>query len=460
MQGLAAIIPYQQEIKSMNKLQHEIKHQLNCKTYKNEILNFFKEYCESDFYLNFLPSKENDFTKKLQIPTRKEAKCAHCRILPYIKKSDSFTEYQNSFNVYITFNDFSKNLKEATISLREDLLKYWIENGCSNIYVLCVSKKTKRLYLCKAENLVDDYIKRKTGDKKGFVNANGYVCVIFEVSYETVLFESKMNNEDTTDWYLSDYYRPETIGKCRYSVSIKSVPLKICLFDKKTGKKKSNEMTYISKGQLFNSLQEHNIIDEKVIKRTFNRWLAAAEVDGSFYVDLSPSTRMYFTFDLEKDLTNCVEQDAVYQTVVTDNPFYNPSIPEDSENPKQLINKFFVKFKEKDLISVDKYKDLYFEKAEEKEVDEDFDANVVDMIENIEEHIDNKQQIENTRIIVQDLIKDYYIAETEEEEIIAEKRIEKLEWEQFVHSKEAWNKLGRKPKLTDYMMYKKGELDI
>jgi hypothetical protein len=309
--------------------------------YKTAILNFFAEQ-SPNFCFNFLT--KNEYVGRMRIGTREQWSGCHCRVQYFenhgkayvngVKTDKDFNEYKDAKAYYISFNAYNdyrgekSELGYLSISLREDLIKYWAQTETENRYVLFISSFNASIYEMPINNIVDFYIKNAD---KCRVSYNGFSDCIIPVSKETVSKESAIKNEEKLPMGYDDhFYKPQYIANFVYSVYRKGTAVKVVSFSKSG--KYIQERTFRSISEVYDLLQKFHCYSKS--KKTLQRHVADEMV-----IDLDNGMKIFITTDVEKSF-----KDVNYEVVeVIDeyikNPLFNEDQPEDSCNPKKLPSK-------------------------------------------------------------------------------------------------------------------------
>ncbi len=305
---------------------------------KNAILNFFAEQ-SPNFYFNFLT--KNEYVGKMHIGTREQWSGCHCRVQffenhgkAYVdgKITDrDFSEYKDAKAYYISFNaynDYRTKEQEKgflSVSIREDVIKYWLQTETSNCNILFISTLDSKIYEMPVKNVLHYVCHHK---KECLVSYNGFNDFIIPVCNDTVSRESQMICDNLLPMTFKDgYYKPEFIANHVFTFHRRGTPVKVVSFSREG--KYIQERVYRSISELYETLKAHKVYSKgsKSLQR---------DVAKELSIELENGMTIFMTTDIDKTFENTTVEVETVVDEYMNNPFFNSCQPEDSCNPRYL----------------------------------------------------------------------------------------------------------------------------
>lgn len=303
-----------------------VKHSNQIKSHQNEILNFITNNQTNHLRLNILNSKNN-----LGVGTRASNKGAHILAQIVTGWDDGMPDYDKKA-YYITFNQYENIHGYLSFVLRHDLVKYWLENDTSDVYVMFISDVDDSIYEVPVDKIKEYY---KNNDKKNIcVMHSMFEDVIFVLDSTLYTKAAKQNhNEYVYKQYIDEngydtkhdfnpaYFQPQFIGNFTYAQFRNRTNVKVYQYYAKSGEF-INEKTFRSINELYALLVKKGAYSKSC--KTLRRDIAAGKL-----IQLDNDIVVYMTtnLNLPHDELNLIAK----QHEVT-NVLYNESEPESEEN--------------------------------------------------------------------------------------------------------------------------------
>lgn len=305
---------------------------------KTAILNFFAEI-SPNFYFNFL--NDNEYCGKMHIGTREQWSGCHCRVQYYenhgkavvdgVITDKDFKEYSSAKAYYISFNaynDYRTKEQEKgflSVSIREDVIKYWLQTETSNCSILFVSTLDSKIYEMPVKNVIQYVCAHKN---ECLVSYNGFNDYIIPVCNDTVSRESQMICDSLLPMsFQAGYYKPEHIANHVFTFHRRGTSVKAAIFSKDGSC--TSQKIFRSLSELYDKLAAFHLYSKS--KKTLQR-RAADELP----IILDNGFKLLISSDLEKTFDDIT---VIVKTVVdeyTQNPFFNKDEQEDEQNPRYM----------------------------------------------------------------------------------------------------------------------------
>lgn len=302
-----------------------VKHSNQIKSHQNEILNFISNNQTDHFRLNFLNRKNSG------VGTRASNKGAHILAQIVTGWDDHSLDYDRKA-YYITFNQYENIHGYLSFVLRHDLVKYWLENDTSDVYVMFISDIDDSIYEVPVDKIKEYY---KNNDKKNIcVMHSMFEDVIFVLDATLYTKTAKQNHNeyvykqfkdengyDTKYDFNPAYFQPQFIGNFTYAQFRNRTNVKVYQYYAKSGEF-INEKTFRSINELYALLVKKGAYSKSC--KTLRRDIAAGKL-----IQLDNDIVVYMTTNLNLPHD---ELDLIAKQHEVTNVLYNEYEPESEEN--------------------------------------------------------------------------------------------------------------------------------
>lgn len=305
---------------------------------KTAIINFFAEQ-SPNFYFNFLT--KNEYAGKMHIGTREQWSGCHCRVQYFenhgkayvngVKTDKDFNEYKDPKAYYISFNAYNdyrtKKQEEGflSVSIREDVIKYWSQTETSDRNILFISTLDSKIYEMPVKKVLHYVCAHRN---ECLVSYNGFNDYIIPVCDEIVSRESSMIGDNLLPSHYNDsYYKPEFIANHVFSFHRRGTPVKAAIFSKDGSC--TSQKIFRSMSELYDNLVVFHLYSKG--SKTLQRRIA-----DETPIVLDNGFTLLASSDLEKTFDDAT---VIVKTVVDEyapNPFFNREEPEDEQNPRYM----------------------------------------------------------------------------------------------------------------------------
>lgn len=327
-----------------------VKHSNQIKSHQNEILNFITNNQTNHLRLNILNSKNN-----LGVGTRASNKGAHILAqivtgwdtgeIDYVKKA-----------YYITFNQYESIHGHLSFVLRHDLVKYWLQNDTSDVYVMFISDVDDSIYEVPVDN-IKEYYKNNSNKKNICVMHSLFEDVIFVLDATLYTKAAKQNHNeyiykqyidengyDTKHDFNPAYFKPQFIGNFTYAQYRNKTNVKVYQYYAKSGEF-INEKTFRSIKELYDLLIKKGAYNKSY--KSLQRDIASGKL-----INLDNDIVVYMTTNLNLPHD---ELDLIAKQHEVINTLYNEYEPESEENTptitytEQVVDKPYIQ--DEDLVT-------------------------------------------------------------------------------------------------------------